>query len=120
MNYNRISKNDFNHQVLKQNETVCVAFGSNWTGTLYLVQPALTDIVNKTNGRIKLVVLDYDSNIWFAEQNNIHFHAPSILIFQKGVKTNHAVGIIACLDLLFELHKDDKNNQIKVPNLETK
>lgn len=107
MDFKTLTETDFRQGVLNSKKKVCLVFGANWSGSFYLVQPTLNEFVKRSNGHIKIMMLDYDSNKWLAEQSGIYFHVPSILIYENGKKTNQAVGLISCLDLLLELQKNN-------------
>ncbi len=110
MEFKTLTESEFNQGVLQSNQKVCLVFGANWSGSFYLVQPTLNEFVKKSDGHVKIFMLDYDSNKWLAEQSGIYFHVPSILIYENGRKTNQAVGLISCLDLLIELQKNNNGS----------
>ncbi len=118
MDFKTISKKDFDRRINTNDEIVCVALGTGWNGAFYMVQPALRNFINKSSGRVKLMLLDYDSNRWLADENEIRFHVPSILVFKHGVKTYQAEGTVACLDLLLDLQINNMISNFDLAHLE--
>lgn len=113
MEFLTLTIEDFQKDVLESKKLVCLVFGADWSGSFYLVQPALDRFRGMTNGFTDIKLLDFDSNKWLAESNGINFHVPSILVYVNGEKVEQAVGLMSCLDLLIKLQDRPIENFFK-------
>ena len=81
----------FDTDVLKANEPVVVDFWAEWCGPCRMIAPALEEISNSLNGKVKIVKLNVDENPRTAQKYNI-MSIPTLMLFKKGELASSQVG----------------------------
>lgn len=57
-----VDKNNFQSDVLQANEPVVVDFWAEWCGPCKMISPALEEISNELDGKVKIAKLNIDEN----------------------------------------------------------
>jgi thioredoxin 1 len=81
----------FAADVLNAAEPVVVDFWAEWCGPCRMIAPALDEISNEMEGKVKIVKLNVDENPAVAQQFGIR-SIPTLLLFKKGQLASQKVG----------------------------
>ncbi len=73
----------FDTDVLKASEPVVVDFWAEWCGPCRMIAPALEEISNSLNGKVKIVKLNVDENPGTAAKYGI-MSIPTLMLFKNG------------------------------------
>ncbi|MGH1418043.1 MAG: thioredoxin [Hyphomicrobiaceae bacterium] len=90
---NTVSDASFEADVLKSSEPVLVDFFAEWCGPCKAMAPALDQIAQEMQGKLKVVQLDVDQNPNITQQYNIRA-MPTLLIFKDGQVAAQHVGAL--------------------------
>ena len=92
------SEQNFENEILKQNELVLVDFFATWCGPCNMLSPILEKISNE-NDKIKIFKVDIDKFSSLAINYEIEF-VPTILIFKNGKELNRLNGLVDDKEIL--------------------
>src|ERR1700726_4590391 len=81
----------FDQDVLKASEPVVVDFWAEWCGPCRMISPALEEISNSLNGKVKIVKLNVDENPGTAAKYGI-MSIPTLMLFKNGQLASRQVG----------------------------
>jgi thioredoxin len=81
----------FDTDVLKASEPVVVDFWAEWCGPCRMIAPALEEISNSLNGKVKIVKLNVDENPGTAAKYGI-MSIPTLMLFKNGQLASRQVG----------------------------
>jgi thioredoxin 1 len=81
----------FADEVLSSDIPVIVEFGAPWCRPCKVIEPALTEIVAGTEGRVRLVTLDIDVNLGTPSRYGI-LSIPTVILFADGEARETLVG----------------------------
>ena len=73
----------FEADVLKASGPVVVDFWAEWCGPCRMIAPALEEISNSLNGKVKIVKLNVDENQETAIKYNVT-SIPTLMVFKNG------------------------------------
>lgn len=88
-----VSDQDFATEVLKSSEPVVVDFYAEWCGPCKAMAPALEQVANEMQGKVKVVKVDVDQNPGITQQFRIQA-MPTLMVFKDGKVANQHVGAL--------------------------
>lgn len=91
---NEVSDSTFEQEVLKSSEPVLVDFFAEWCGPCKAMAPALEQIAQEMQGKVKVVQLDVDQNPKVTGEYGIRA-MPTLLLFKNGqVAAQHTGALV--------------------------
>ena len=87
----KVTDQSFSTEVLESKETVVVDFWAEWCGPCRMIGPALEEISNEMQGKVKIAKVNIDENPEIASQLGIR-SIPTLFIFKDGKKIDQMVG----------------------------
>ncbi len=94
----KISKDNFNSEVLSSDRPVLLDFYADWCGPCRMVGPIIAEIAGERDD-IKVVKINVDEERELAEQFKIS-SIPSLLVIKDGKVVNQSVGAKPKADIL--------------------
>lgn len=88
-----LTKDNFNKEVLENNELVVVDFWADWCGPCKALGPRLEEFANE-NPSIKVCKVNIDNEPELASQFRV-MSIPTLLVFKYGEIVNKSVGLIS-------------------------
>ena len=90
-----INESDFEEKVIKEshNSLVIVDFWAPWCGPCKQLTPSLEKIINKANGKVKLIKINIDENKQIAGQLRVQ-SIPAVFAFKEGQPIDTFQGVI--------------------------
>lgn len=89
-----VSDSTFEQEVLKSSEPVLVDFFAEWCGPCKAMAPALEQIAQEMQGKVKVVKLDVDQNPKVTGEYEIRA-MPTLLLFKNGqVAAKHTGALV--------------------------
>ena len=89
-----LNDNNFNDEVTKSEMVVLVDFWAEWCGPCKMIAPAVENISNNFEGKLKVGKLDVDSNPVTSSTFGIR-SIPTLLIFKNGSPVEQIVGAVS-------------------------
>ncbi len=91
---NDVSDSTFEQEVLKSSEPVLVDFFAEWCGPCKAMAPALEQVAQEMQGKVKVVKLDVDQNPKVTGEYGIRA-MPTLLLFKNGqVAAQHTGALV--------------------------
>jgi thioredoxin 1 len=91
---NEVSDSTFEQEVLKSSEPVLVDFFAEWCGPCKAMAPALEQVAQEMQGKVKVVKLDVDQNPKVTGEYSIRA-MPTLLLFKNGqVAAQHTGALV--------------------------
>jgi thioredoxin 1 len=87
----KVTDATFDQDVLKASGPVVVDFWAEWCGPCRMISPALEEISNSLNGKVKVVKLNVDENPATTTKYGI-MSIPTLMIFKNGQLASRQVG----------------------------
>ena len=87
----KVTDATFDQDVLKASGAVVVDFWAEWCGPCRMIAPALEEISNSLNGKVKIVKLNVDENPGTAAKYGI-MSIPTLMLFKNGELASRQVG----------------------------
>lgn len=81
----------FVDEVLASDLPVAVEFGAPWCRPCKAIEPALREIAAASDGRLRLVTLDIDTNVGTPSRYGV-LSIPTVILFQGGAARETIVG----------------------------
>ena len=87
----KVTDATFDQDVLKASGPVVVDFWAEWCGPCRMISPALEEISNSLNGKVKVVKLNVDENPATTTKYGI-MSIPTLMLFKNGELASRQVG----------------------------
>lgn len=87
----KVTDATFDAEVLKAKEPVLVDFWAEWCPPCRAIAPALEEIAQSMNGRVKIVKLNVDENPATAAKYGI-MSIPALMLFKNGELASRQIG----------------------------
>jgi len=84
---------NFQDEVVNCDRPVLVVFEADWSGTFQIMAPVLEYLCKEFQGRVKIGMIDIDSDGRLAENLGI-LKIPSLVFFDKGEIVGHLSGLV--------------------------
>ena len=94
----KITKSNFEAEVLNSNIPVVVDFWASWCGPCRAFAPTLEELAEENNN-IKIGKVNVDEEGELAQQFGI-MSIPTLIVFKNGQVTRKSIGIISKRDIL--------------------
>ena len=98
MNMMKISKNEFEKEVLQNDVPVLIDFYADWCGPCKMLSPIVEEI-SKEHPEIKVVKVNVDEQGELAGQFGV-MSIPTLVVMKNGEVTNSSVGYRPKADIL--------------------
>lgn len=87
------TEKNFRDEVINCDRPVLVVFEADWSGTFQIMAPVLENLCKEFQGRVKIGMIDIDSDGIMAENLGI-LKIPSLVFFNKGEIVGHISGLV--------------------------
>lgn len=94
----KVTKNNFDKEVLQSDKPVIIDFWAAWCGPCRMVSPIMEEIARE-NDDVKVCKVNVDEEQELAAQFNI-MSIPTMMVFKDGKKVNTSVGARPKEDIL--------------------
>lgn len=88
-----ITDANFEEEVMKSELPVLIDFWAVWCGPCKLIAPAVEEVANEFQGKVKVGKLDVDTNQIVASKYGIR-SIPTLLLFKGGKIVDQIVGAV--------------------------
>jgi thioredoxin 1 len=85
------SEANFQVEVKDSKLPVLVVFEADWSGTCHIMTPILEDLCGEFKGRVKIGMVDIETNVRLVEDYGI-LNIPSLIFFNNGEIVGHITG----------------------------
>jgi thioredoxin 1 len=93
---------NFQEEVMNADLPVLVDFWAEWCGPCRMIAPVVEEIAQETDGKMKVMKLDVDSNPNTARQYGV-LSIPTLILYKDGQPVERIVGFVAKAQLLKRL-----------------
>lgn len=95
----KITKNNFDQEVLNSKEPVLLDFWATWCGPCRMVSPTVEEIANEMQGTAKVGKINIDEESELASQFRI-MSIPTLMVVKDGKVSATSVGVKPKKDIL--------------------
>ncbi len=88
----RLTKNNFETEVLKSDKPVLIDFWADWCGPCRMLAPAVSEIADEFDGKVKVCKVNVDEERELASAFRVS-GIPMLVVMKDGQVTNMAVGV---------------------------
>lgn len=88
-----LSESNFKQEVLESDKPVLVDFWAGWCAPCNMIAPAVAEIADDYDGKIKVGKVDVDANQQIAANYGLR-SIPTLLLFKDGKVVESSVGVI--------------------------
>ena len=85
---------EFKQEVLQAETPVLVDFWADWCGSCHVIAPALDELAEEYDGKVKFVKIDTEENFDAMSEYGIR-GLPTLLIFKDGQRVDQVTGAVA-------------------------
>ena len=89
----KVTKQNFEQEVLNSPIPVMVDFWADWCGPCKMLAPILSEIAEEYDGKIKVCKVNVDDEVELSLKYRI-VSIPTVLVFNNGELTNKSVGYV--------------------------
>lgn len=86
----KLTRHNFQNEVINSDKPVLVDFGADWCGPCRMLAPVVSELAKDTNGRYKVGKVNVDKEQKLAELFQI-MSIPTLLLFKNGKPAHTAV-----------------------------
>ena len=94
----KLTKDNFEQEVLKSEKPVLVDFYADWCGPCKMMPPILQDVKHALGDKVKIIKIDIDKNPQAASVYRVQ-SVPTLMIFQNGQTKWRQSGVVPAKDL---------------------
>lgn len=88
----KLTKDNFEQEVMKSDKTVLVDFWASWCAPCMMLSPVIAEIAEEMNGSVAVGKVNVDEEQELSMQYGIS-SIPTLLVFRNGEIVNAAVGL---------------------------
>lgn len=88
----KITKNNFENEVLKSDKPVLIDFWASWCGPCRMLSPIISEIAEEYGEKVKVCKVNVDEEMDLAAAFRIS-SIPMLVVMKDGQVTNTAVGV---------------------------
>lgn len=95
----KITKNNFEEEVLQSEKPVLLDFWASWCGPCRMVSPTVEEISNEAEGAVKVGKINVDEESELAAKFRV-MSIPTLMVMKEGKVSATAVGVRPKRDIL--------------------
>ena len=90
----KITKDNFEKEVVESSKPVLVDFWATWCGPCKMLAPTVSEIADEYEGKVKVCKLDVDQAMDIAMSYGVA-SIPTLILFKDGEIVKKSVGVIS-------------------------
>ncbi len=100
----KVGDDNFDQEIEQHQGVALVDFWAAWCGPCQMIAPAVAQLAEDYEGRVKVAKLDVDANQKTAMKFNIR-SIPSLMVFKDGAPVDMVVGLVPKENLVKAVEK---------------